>query len=105
MVKKRSIRVRISHQRIEALLEICDEMLDSFRPKNEHHFLLREHMSDLKHKLQVMATRKQELYTLCLSGTEAIAFYQLWHLLDIRHDKYATVIIDSMLKKMGALAA
>lgn len=106
MVTKRSVRVRISNQRIEALLEICEEMLHSFKPVNDHHFLLREYMRELQHKLtDMIRKRAQENYTLSLSGTESVAFYQLWHMLDIRHDKYATVIVETMLKKMSALAA
>ncbi len=105
MAQKRSIRVRISHQRIVALLDICDEMLVSFRPVNDHHSLLKEYMLELQHRLQTMTKRAQEEYTLTLSGTEAVAFYQLWNMLDIRHDKYAALIIETMLKKMSALAA
>ena len=105
MAKKRSIRVRLSHQRVEALLEICGEMQESFRPLNDHQYLLREYMSELQHNLLSMTARPQEEYTLSLSGTEAVAFYQLWHMLDIRHDKYAALIIETMLKKMSSLAA
>ena len=105
MVKKRSIRVRLSHQRIEALHDICGEMLESFRPANDHHVLLREYMLELRHNLHAMSARTQDDYTLSLSGTEAVAFYQLWQLLDIKHDKYATVIVETMLKKMSSLAA
>lgn len=105
MVTKRSVRVRISHQRVDALLEICQEMLQSFKPVNDHHFLLREYMRELQHKLTAMIKRVQDTYTLTLSGTESVAFYQLWQMLDIKHDKYATVIVETMLKKMGSLAA
>ena len=105
MAQKRSVRVRISHQRVEALLEICAEMLQSFRPLNDHHYLLREYMRELQHKLLNMSARAQDDYTLTLSGTEAVAFYQLWHMLDIKHDKYASVIVETMLKKMSSLAA
>lgn len=105
MVKKRNIRVRLSHQRLEALTEICGEMSASFQPANDHHVLLKEYMSELRHNLSALAARQQEEYTLSLSGTEAVAFYQLWQMVDLRHDKYATLIIETMLKKMSALAA
>jgi hypothetical protein len=105
MAGKTGIRVRISHQRIEALVELCDEMLEEFVVRNEHQLLLKEYMRDLKDDLQAMARRNQDLYTLILSGSQATAFYQLWNSLDIRHDKYATVIIENLLEKMSALAA
>ena len=105
MAQKRGIRVRISRQRVEALMDICAEMLQAFKPLNDHHFLLREYMLELRHKLRSMSLKTQEDYTLSLSGTEAVAFYQLWHLLDIRHDKYASVIVETMLRKMSGLAA
>ena len=105
MAQKRSIRVRLSYQRVEALADVCTDMMDSFVPANDHHTLLREYMAELQYKLGKMIRQPQEAYTLSLSGTEAVAFYQLWQMLDIRHDKYATVIVETMLKKMSALAA
>ena len=105
MAKKRGIRVRISHQRLEALLDISGDILEAFRPLNDHHYLLREYMRELQHKLRNMSTRMQEEYTLSLTGTEAVAFHQLWNMLDIRYDKYASVIVETMLRKMSSLAA
>ncbi len=105
MAKKRSIGVRLSHQRIEALMEICRGELETFLPQNDHQFLLREYLTDLEHKLVLLVRRPQEYYTLSLSGTEAIAFHQLWQMLDIRRDKYAAVIVETMLKKISSIAA
>ncbi|MCW3123769.1 MAG: hypothetical protein JWQ38_3261 [Flavipsychrobacter sp.] len=105
MAKKRGIRLRISQQRVEALKEICDEMLEEFAPANEHQHLLKEYLVELRHKLEEMLKRNQNLYTLSHSGAESIAFYQLWHMLDISADKYATLIVDNLLKKMGNMAA
>jgi hypothetical protein len=105
MAKKNGVRLRISFQRIEALVEICEEMLEEFRAINDHQLLLREYMMELHEKLKGMLARNQELYTLILTGTEAIAFYQLWNMLDISRDKYAILIVDNLLKKMISLAA
>ena len=105
MAGKRGIRLRISNQRIEALLEICEEMLEEFVPMNEHQLLLREYLTDLRYKLPEMLLRQQELYTLTLTGTEAMAFYQLWNMLDTSRDKYATLVVDSLLKKLSSIAA
>ncbi len=103
MAAKRGIRLRLSHQRVEALQEICDEMLEEFKPVNEHQRLLQEYMAELKHKLKAMIGRRQELYTLILCGTEAIAFYQLWNMMDISRDKYATLIVNGILGKMSTI--
>ncbi len=105
MAKKRGIRLRISCQRVEALLEICDEMLEEFRPQNDHQYLLREYMIELQHKLRDMLRKNQEMYMLVLVGAEAVAFYQLWGMMDIRNDKYATLIVDNLIEKMSSLAA
>ena len=105
MAKKRRVSIRISQQRVEALKEICEEMLEEFIPVNEHQQLLREHLLELHSKLAEMLGRNQHLYTLSHSGPEAIAFYQLWNMLDISRDKYANLIVDNLLKKMGSLAA
>jgi hypothetical protein len=105
MAKKRGIRLRVSYQRVEALCEICGEMLDEFKPDNDHRQLLHEYMMDLRSRLEEMLQREQDSYTLILAGPEAVAFYQLWNMLDIRHDKYAVLIVDNLLRKMSSLAA
>lgn len=105
MARKRGIGIRISHQRLEALLELCEEMLEEFAPGNDHQQLLREYLQELTKKLPAMLERGQLVYTLSLGGTEALAFYQLWHMLDISRDKYAQLVVDGMLKKMSRLAA
>jgi hypothetical protein len=80
-------------------------MKDIFEPKDEHHVLLREYMSELKSTIGKMLVRQQGNYTLALTGAEAIAFRQLWHQLDIRHDKYAYLIVENLIRKMDAIAA
>jgi hypothetical protein len=105
MAKKRSIRLRISSQRMEALQEICGEMLDEFSPDTDHRQLLHEYLQELHRNITLMLERNQDTYTLILKGPEAIAFYQLWNMLDIQHDKYAVLIVDNLLKKMSSLAA
>jgi hypothetical protein len=105
MAKNRGIRLRISAQRVQALLEICDEMVEDFRPANDHQHLLGEYLHELKHKLAEMTRKNQEMYMLHLVGTESIAFYQLWNMLDISTDKYAVIIVNDLLKKVSSLAA
>jgi len=105
MAKHRGIRIRLSAQRVQALLEICDEMSEDFRPANDHQCLLHEYLLELKHKLSEMIRKNQEMYMLHLFGAEAIAFYQLWNMLDISSDKYAVIIVTDLLKKVTSMAA
>lgn len=105
MAQKRHIRVRVSDLRVEALQELCTDILDTFKPTNDHQYLLREYMRELQHTLASMKRRPQGEYTLSLSGTEAVAFNQLWKMVDISHDKYANVIVENMMKKINSLAA
>ncbi len=105
MAWKRGVRVNLSRQRIEALKEICEEMAEEFAPANDHQLLLREYLLELRAKLTTLLKRDQEKYLLNLSGTEATAFYQLWNLMDISRDKYASLIVNSMLQKISLLAA
>jgi hypothetical protein len=105
MAAKRGIRLRISHQRIEALQEICDEMLEEFIARNEHQHLLREYLADLRQLLRDMICRRQEIYTLILGGAESIAFYQLWNMMDISRDKYATLVVNNLLDRLSIISA
>ncbi len=97
---RRGIRLRVSRQRMEALEEICLEMKEEFKPQNDHQVLLHGYMQDLIEKLKAMLARNQELYTLAFAGVEAIAFYQLWQLLDISSDRYASLVVEGLLKKL-----
>lgn len=105
MAADRGIRIRINRQRVDALVEICEEMLEEFIPVNEHQQLLKEYLGDLRQQLCDMIKRDQQNYLLLLTSTEAMAFYQLWTMLDISHDRYACLIVGNLLKKMNGLAA
>jgi hypothetical protein len=105
MAWKRGVRLNLSRQRIEALKEICEEMAEEFAPANDHQLLLREYLLELRTKLTTLLKREQEKYLLNLTGTEATAFYQLWNIMDLSRDKYASLIVNSMLQKISVLAA
>jgi len=95
-----AVKARINHERVEALHIICDDMLKQFKPEDEHEQLLHEYLTELHHRLRKMKEKNQELYTLNMSGTEAIAFRQLWGMLDLRQDKYASIIIRSIISQI-----
>jgi len=58
MVKKRGIKIKINNQRVAALLEIGAEMLEEFKPRNEHQYLLREYLLELHTGLRDMLKKK-----------------------------------------------
>lgn len=102
---KRTIRIRISIERLEILYNVCDDMKELFIPKDQHGHLLREYKLDLHQKLHKMVERKQDQYVLRLSSTEAEAFFQLWKMMDLKGHRYAKIIVDTLMHKMSALAA
>ncbi len=103
MAIKRSIKIALSYQRMEALNEICEEMIDDFKPANEHQNLLYAFLLELRHRITQLLKNNQANYFLTFLSMEAIAFYQLWHIMDIRHDKYAALIVDAIMKKLSSL--
>ncbi|MEI8278681.1 MAG: hypothetical protein WCG87_02890 [Bacteroidota bacterium] len=94
---KRAIRIRISYERLEALQHICTDMLALFTPDNEHEQLLCEHLLELKQKIQKLLQRSQYRYMLYLTNTEAMAFHQLWHEQDLKHEPYHHIIVSSVV--------
>lgn len=99
----KGIRLRTSNQRINALLDISEQMKKEFTPANEHQILLAEHLIYLNAKLSDMSERNQEMYTLHMTGLESLAFYQLWNMLDISSDKYAEIIVSDLIKRIKQL--
>jgi hypothetical protein len=105
MDKKRSIGICISHQRLEALSEVCSSVLRNLRPVDGNGLLLREYIRGLQHKLWSMAREAQETYTLSLTSDEAMAYNQLWQLQGVKDDKYTAIIIGAMFNHARSLAA
>lgn len=96
------VKIRINRDRLDALYNVCDDMLQQLKPENEHEKLMREYLGELHHMLQKKLQREQHLYTLNMSRTEAIAFRQLWSMLNIQHDKYASIIVRSILTQIDS---
>jgi hypothetical protein len=105
MAKKRGIRINITHQRIEALADLCRETLTLLAPADDHQCLLKEHLADLHHRLRGMATKEQEKYTLTMGSTEYMAFYQVCQLMRFNQDRYKALVVGDMLSKLSANAA
>jgi methylase of polypeptide subunit release factors len=87
----------MTHERLEVLQHIFTDMLAVFTPDNEHEQLLCEHLSELKQKVQKLLQRSQLRYFLHLTNTEAMAFYQLWHEQDLKHEPYHHIIITKLI--------
>lgn len=100
MKHRKGISIRLSHQRVEALIEIMDEMQDGLEPQNEHQELLNAHLKQIHFTLQNIVKKNQDLYTLNLGATESIAFHQVWKMYGGGGDKYAQLIVDTLLKKI-----
>ncbi|MBA3828662.1 MAG: hypothetical protein H0X33_06980 [Taibaiella sp.] len=92
-----AVKIRINHDRLEALHSVCTDMLQQLKPETEHEQLMRAYLADLQQQLTKKMQRSQDLYTLNMSGTEAVAFRQLWDVLSLKHDKYASIIVKAML--------
>jgi len=93
----KQVKIRIIRERLEALYSICDDMLQEFKPENETEHLMREYLKELHHQLYKKMALNQSMYTLHMSGTEAVAFRQLWNVLCIKNDKYAAILVRSIL--------
>jgi len=93
----KAVKVRINHERVEALHEILRDLIEGFEPEDAHEELLKEYMTGLKLELQKMASRQQLLYTFTMSGTEAIAFRQMWQMTALKENKYASIIVQSII--------
>ena len=105
MDQKRSIGVRIRHQRLETLQDICTSVLKNFLPVDGHEFQLRQYIRDLEHKLWNIAKNPEEVYMLSLSDDEAMAYNQLWQLQGIKDNTYTKIIVGTMLTRISAIAA
>ena len=93
----RGVKIRLTRERLEALHSICDEMLKTFKPENKTELLMREYLKELHYVLNSKIKTEQCLYTVHMTGMEAISFRQLWDVLNIKNDKYASILIRSIL--------
>lgn len=99
MVKRsrHTIKIRLTREKLEALHCICDDMMKEFVPENETEYLMLEYLKELHHDLSKKIKLDQNIYTLHMTGTEAVAFRQLWNVFYINNDKYAGILVRSVL--------
>lgn len=65
--------------------------------KDEHDKLLREYMIDMHLRIELLLKRSQKNFKIPLSNAEAMAFYQVWQKVDLRHCPYSKVIVDDAI--------
>jgi hypothetical protein len=99
-VKRNEVKIPLSHDRLEAVSFQYSQLLQAYQPENDHDRLLFECMIELSEKIGKTLLRDQGKYTLTLTSREALAFYQLWNQVDLSHDPYSRVIINSMIAEI-----
>ena len=85
---------------VEELRRIYLHHLTSFRYTDEHEQLLAEHVKDMYLKLDHMERTMVKTAGLVMNNSEALAFFQLWQLIDTSPWPLANVIICDMIKKI-----
>jgi hypothetical protein len=98
--RRNKIKIRLTQDHLDGLCMICNDMLQIFKPENETELLIRAYLKELCSAINKKATLNQSMYTIHMSFTEAVAFRQLWNVLHIEHDKYAGILVRSVLNKI-----
>lgn len=62
----------------EALCSTYEALAEIYAPEGAHELLLFGHITELRDKLLKMVDCDQHRYTLSLTGTESLAFVQVW---------------------------
>ena len=85
---------------MEELLEIYRYHLTSFKYEDLHEQLLAEHIKDMYLTLESTYNAMVATAKIAMNNSEALAFYQLWQLIDTTPWPLANVTICDMLKKI-----
>jgi hypothetical protein len=99
---RNKIKIRLSLERMEALLSICEEMLLLYKPENETEQLMYAYLKEFYATLYQKGRQYQSRYTLHMTATEAIAFRQMWESLGIKNNKYAGILIKSIISQLDS---
>lgn len=93
-----SIKIKMNHNRLEALGQQYELLTDSYEPENAHEHLLFECLVLMRDKIEKMLRAAQLKYTLTLSSLEALAFFQVWNMVDTSHHVYADIVICNIIE-------
>lgn len=93
---KIELRIKLSRLQVESLYSLYNHFYTEYNPEGEHEKLLYEHLLEMHFKLQGLFNKHQGTYTLPLTATEAIAFFQTWNTIEV-HDKLADVTTRNII--------
>jgi hypothetical protein len=100
-----TIKLKLTHDRLQALNKLYGDLINIYQPDDTHEALLLEHAIELQWRIgRFLQARRQETYTMSLSSTEAMAFYQMWSVVDVDNDPYGNAIILSAIEQINKQA-
>lgn len=67
---------------------------------DDHEKLLREYMIDMHIRIGDLLRKVQQKFKIPLSNAEAMAFYQVWQKVDLRHCPYSRVIVGDAIAQI-----
>lgn len=92
------MQLKMSRERLEAFARQNFNQISLLEEtKDEHEKLLREYMIDLHIRIRMMLEKQQMKFTIPLSNAEAMAFYQVWQKVDLRHCPYSRIIVEDAI--------
>lgn len=93
--------LKFSRERLEAFYRQNLAQIETYTDtRNEHEKLLREYMVDMHARIDKMLDGSAVNFKIKLSNAEAMAFYQVWQKVDLRHCLYSKVIVEDAIAKI-----
>jgi len=95
-MKNELVRVKLIARDFVELYKIYEGLWANYEADNAHELLLKGHVTDLYRHLAFRVTQGKKTYSLSFSGTEALAFVQLWEPREIRINPLQAQVIQSI---------
>lgn len=87
------VQIKLNPKELLAHKTLYEHVIANYAPANTHEQLLFEHAASLCRRLKKMAEKRQQGYSLRLTGIEALAYMQMWDIGDIEMDNYNGYLI------------
>ena len=100
MNKNRTISVRLSRDRIEALANLYAWLINEFHSENDYESLLYAHVVQMHYRLGILLRRTFRNKTILFSEPEALAFCEICGKWNIDHDRFAKFIAKDIAEKI-----
>lgn len=101
------IEFKLMFQQVRELESVYGLHLTSLNYEDEHEALLSEHIKDMHARLASMAAKLEfsvkKKACLNMNNSEAMAFYQIWNVVDTSRFPLANVILCDMIKRIDKL--